>query len=375
MIAGTVEGPAEDWKPYAVQLGDRLTRDGILTDPALHRAVVDVPRHLFVPTFLPSTSSGYGPPVTSRTPGYLRAVYSDQTLVTRLAEHHGGIFAVSSSTAPGLMLRMLHELDLLDAMRVLEIGTGTGYNAALLCERLGDRLVCTVDVDPDVTTTAWRHLKAAGYDPVAGCRDGQDGYPERAPFDRIIATVSFPRVPWAWVEQTAPGGLILADLRPPGALWTGALAKLTVDNGSASGHLLPCRAGFMPARHGDASGYPEPPALDKTRARRRATAVSGEALLVEGLGLMVWARLPGLIVFPGADEVTLIANRSWATVSRRGVGPVEFGGSEDVWEVVETTRAAWLGAGSPTVERFGLTVTADEQTLWLDRPDNHIGSL
>lgn len=366
---------AEDWKPYAVQLGDQLTRDGIITDPALHQAVANVPRHLFVPSFHPAAEAGYGPLVTPSTPGYLRAVYSDQTLVTRLAEHHGGTFAISSSTAPSLMLRMLHELDLLDAMRVLEIGTGTGYNAALLSERLGDRLVCTIDVDADITTTAWRHLKAAGYDPVAGCRDGRDGYPDRAPFDRVIATVSFPRVPWPWVEQTVPGGLILADLRPPGALWTGALAKLTVDDGTAQGCLLSCTAGFMPARHDAAPGYPEPPPLDKARIHQRPTAVPGEALMTEGLGLMVWARLPGLIVYPGADQVTLIANQSWATVPRHRVGTVEFGGSEDHWETVEAVRATWLGKGSPTVERFGLTVTAEEQNLWLDHPNNHIGTL
>lgn len=367
----------EDWKPYAERLADELTRSGIITDPALHKAVVNVPRHLFLPEFYAGRNGDdpIGRYYTEGSDGYLETVYSDMTLVTRHAEHRGWTWAVSSSTAPSLMLRMLHALDLLDAMKVLEIGTGTGYNAALLSERLGDRMVSSIDIDAGVISQAYRQLKAAGYDPVLGCRDGRNGYPDRAPYDRLIATVAFDYVPYTWVQQVRQGGVILADVRPPGATWAGALARLTVKaDGSATGPLLECRAGFMPARTDPMiPGIADTPGIDKTTVHQRYTGVPGEALTLDGLALALWAALPGLSVFPGRDTVTLVAqDGSWAEVARQGASRFSYGGPSDVWTVVESVRSKWLGWGSPGPDRFGLTVTPEGQRLWLDDPNKQI---
>ncbi|MCZ9339668.1 methyltransferase domain-containing protein, partial [Streptomyces sp. TRM76130] len=104
----------------------------------------------------------------------------------------------SSSSQPSLMALMLAELRVADGDRVLEIGAGTGYNAALLCHRLGDDgLVTTVDLDPEITDSARRHLDAAGYHPAVVTGDGARGVPGRAPYDRIIATCALPAVPRA----------------------------------------------------------------------------------------------------------------------------------------------------------------------------------
>lgn len=111
------------------------------------------------------------------------------------------------------MTRMLETLDVRDSDRVLEIGTGAGYNAALLCHRLGDRQVYSVDVEPDLVDAARSRLAALGYHPTLVCADGGLGLPEHAPYDRIIATCSVPRVPWSWVGQTKLDGVILADLK------------------------------------------------------------------------------------------------------------------------------------------------------------------
>jgi protein-L-isoaspartate(D-aspartate) O-methyltransferase len=116
------------------------------------------------------------------------------------------------------MAHMLAELDLRDGMRVLEIGAGTGYNAALLAELLGgqDRVV-TVDIDGSVVAQTRRLLEAAGYGGIQVLeRDGALGAPEDAPFDRVVATVGCTDVAPAWLEQLAPGGFALVPLEHGG---------------------------------------------------------------------------------------------------------------------------------------------------------------
>ncbi len=106
---------------------------------------------------------------------------------------------------------MLEALDISLGMSVLEIGTGTGYNAALLCHRLGSACVTSVDIDPALVDAARERLAALGYTPRLAARDGSAGYPPGAPYDRVIATVGVHVIPAAWIGQTREGGRILAN--------------------------------------------------------------------------------------------------------------------------------------------------------------------
>jgi protein-L-isoaspartate O-methyltransferase len=91
-------------------------------------------------------------------------------------------------------------------MRVLEIGTGTGYNAALLAHRLSAENIVSVEVDPAVAEHARRVLAAAGFGALTVVSaDGAEGYLPRAPYDRVSSTVATAEVPYAWVAQTCPG--------------------------------------------------------------------------------------------------------------------------------------------------------------------------
>jgi protein-L-isoaspartate(D-aspartate) O-methyltransferase len=109
---------------------------------------------------------------------------------------------------------MLSEMALRRGSRVLEIGTGSGYNAALLAELVGDpALVTTVDIDPALTAEAIPRLDRLGYGGITvSCGDGATGVPDRAPFDRVVATVGCVDVSPAWVDQLADGGGLLAPL-------------------------------------------------------------------------------------------------------------------------------------------------------------------
>jgi len=98
---------------------------------------------------------------------------------------------------PSLMVRMLELLEMTDTSRVLEIGTATGYNAALLCHRLGATQVAGIELHPELAAEAAERLGALGYRPTLATGDGAAGIPHRAPFDRIIATCAVPEIPAA----------------------------------------------------------------------------------------------------------------------------------------------------------------------------------
>src|SRR5260370_1798721 len=112
------------------------------------------------------------------------------------------------------MAIMLEQLALQPGQRVLEIGAGTGYNAALIAQIVGKSgQVVTVDIDEDVASSARQQLAAAGFDRVdVHCADGGFGYPEAAPYDRIILTASAWDIAPAWFKQLSPAGRLVLPL-------------------------------------------------------------------------------------------------------------------------------------------------------------------
>jgi protein-L-isoaspartate(D-aspartate) O-methyltransferase len=181
-------------------------------------------------------------------------VYSDDSLVTKAKPHAAGHMLAggqplrvptSSSTMPSLMARMLEALDVHDGMRVLEIGTGTGYNAALLAHRLGAANVVSIDIDPDLIDQARQRLAELGHSPTLLTGDGAAGAADHGPYDRIIVTAAVPEIPLAWIEQLTPGGKILANLR--GDLAGASLCLLTKHDtdDEVIGPILPIGGHFM----------------------------------------------------------------------------------------------------------------------------------
>ncbi|HLI51631.1 MAG TPA: methyltransferase domain-containing protein, partial [Thermomicrobiaceae bacterium] len=212
------------------QLVDLLRRTGAITTEPVADAFLRVPRERFLP----------GVPV--------EAVYQDEAILTK---EIGGE-PVSSSSQPAIMAIMLEQLDLEPGMNVLEIGAGTGYNAALLRELVGDRgRVTTVDIDAEVAGWARDRLDSAGYRDVNVVRaDGAFGYPAAAPYDRIILTVGTADIAPAWIEQLRDQGRIVLPIWLRTSQVSAALEK----HGSMleSVSLRPC--GFMSIRGSLAGG-------------------------------------------------------------------------------------------------------------------------
>jgi protein-L-isoaspartate(D-aspartate) O-methyltransferase len=238
-------------------LVDRLIARASLWSPALIAAFRATPRHLFLAPVYQHRSEGWREvDVTSAlTEPTLRFLYSDRALTTRLSVPgpDGQAVAISSSSQPSLMAQMLEDLHLAPGLRVLEVGAGTGYNAALIAHVTG--AVISVDVDREVLADAAVHLAAfpdRRVDLVHG--DGRLGHPPGAPYDRILVTAASPDLEPAWIEQLGPDGLVLAPLDlAPGLAY---LACGTARAGCFDGRLIRA-AYFMPLREEGETGRGE----------------------------------------------------------------------------------------------------------------------
>ncbi|MFW5420233.1 methyltransferase domain-containing protein [Nocardiopsis sp. CNT-189] len=358
--------PERRWRPLLERLADDLTPHP-LTDPAWRRAFLDTPRHLFVPGFY--DDRGSEPQwIEPGAPGWAEAVYTDDSLITQLQRHPaapGSWWPTSSSSRPSLMVAMLHALDVGDGDRVLEVGTGTGYNAALLSARLGEENVVTVDIDPRLTRAARDHLAAAGYRPLVVTADGSLGCPEHAPYDRVIATHSVERVPYAWIEQTRPGGLILVDVRSVGSPRVGHLAHLEVrgDGTAEGGFRLPEPGFFMPARTDLTTPQRRfPAAMDLREAVERSSAVGSGGLEPSGMAFALWAAVPDVGITSMSGKALLFTpDGSWATAD--GTGRVQTAGPRDLWAEVERAHAEWVSAGRPGVEEYRIEIDLHGQRI------------
>jgi len=133
-------------------------------------------------------------------------------------------------------------------MRVLEIGTGTGWNTALLAHRLGGNNVTSMEIDPAISTHARSALEAAGFGTVTMITgDGTLGHLDRAPYDRVLSTAAVYWVPYTWIAQTCPGGLVVTPWATD--YHNGHLLALIVhSDGTATGRIVGQTA-FMTVRN------------------------------------------------------------------------------------------------------------------------------
>jgi protein-L-isoaspartate(D-aspartate) O-methyltransferase len=199
--------------------------DGEAVPPAVDAAMRAVPRE----AFLPGTS--------------LADAYGSGSVVTH--RDAGGV-PTSSASAPGLVAAMLAQLDVRSGHRILEVGAGTGYNAALLARLTGPTgQVTTVELDPGIAAEAQNALAAAGYGHVSVIAgDGEHGHAPNAPYDRIIVTAGAWDLPPAWADQLAPGGLLVVPLRMRGLTRCSTFVHTAGTWRSRAMH----ECGFMPIR-------------------------------------------------------------------------------------------------------------------------------
>jgi methyltransferase of ATP-grasp peptide maturase system len=350
-----------------------LIRNGSLTDKAWQEAFLTVPRHAFLPRYF-QQQSGRWAAVDQPDEDWLTQIYADRVLVTQLdgdpsrwevARRLGpvGGAPTCSSSMPTIMAVMLEALQVRDDSRVLEIGTGTGYNAALLSVRLVAEQVSTVDVDPTLGELAKKNLQAAGYHPACAVTDGAQGYAPNAPYDRVLCTCAVPAIPLPWLEQTRPGGIVVTTLsRPLGA----GLVRIEAGEGATgTGKVLADDGRFMPLRAPETQQVTWPTS-NETGSTKTTKLSAGVISPTSPFEFFAGLDLPDVHA-AGARDGVLMAHPdgSWA---RHETSTVTQGGPRRLWDEVEAEYTKWLNLGQPRRARFGITVTPDKQELWLDNP-------
>ncbi|AIA03863.1 protein-L-isoaspartate(D-aspartate) O-methyltransferase [Streptomyces noursei] len=371
-----------------VALTQQIDRGSVVLSSRLAGAFLNVPRHPFVPVFYRRHDERFLP--WRRSDGdaeaWLDAVYADDSLITEVAGIHAedaapeGLPGVptSSSTAPSLMADMLDALDVNEGDEVYEAGTGTGYNAGILCFLAGDRNVTTVDRTGALTDKARPRLGSVGFTPRVVHGDAARDFPGDATYDRIIATASVRRVPPAWLARLRPGGIMVVPLK--GALAGGMVARLTkLPDGTAAGHVLHTPAAFMPLRSGPEQ--PAPAALVPDGPRTDAEVSSR---VLDDWTFSFFAELhlpPGLVRTYGTNDeglhVTTLydpADGSAARIDDVPEGPpqVTSTGPRDLWGPVESAHRLWRELQRPRREWFLIEVTPTEQSLRYTAPDGRV---
>ncbi len=364
---------------YARKLVNTLKADGDLHDPRLERAFLEIPRHIFLPD----------------TP--VEMAYANDAIPIK---RDGAGNITSSVSQPAIMAQMIDQLKLESGHNVLEIGTASGYNAALLLHMVGNGgRVTSVELDRDLVELAKDRLQRAqvGGDITVVQNDGAYGYAPRASYDRIIATVGVWDVPPAWERQLKPGGILVTPIWLE-AMQVSAAFKLQTDGTLISDDNRPCW--FVRLRGADAG-----PVITARVGNTSLEMISTEAHKIDGAALLWlmndWSEnntldmpmkysslfgglLPYLTQHTPQDCVlayysindetkpyglsgtgfALLLQGSACFVSFNQRGESVCFGSSDAFILMQDGLTAWRQAGEPGIDRLRLRlIPKDNRTM------------
>ncbi|WP_432947219.1 methyltransferase domain-containing protein [Kribbella sp. CA-253562] len=365
-----------DWTDAARKLAEEITAAA----PEWHDSVSSTPRHQLVPRWWEPIPDSYPFAWGLRTPQPDQPwaeTYADETLVTRVGSLHADRadlsdrptgLPTSSSTLPGLIVRMLHLLNPGKQDRVLDVGTGSGYSAALLAHRLGGQQVTSIDVDPYLVDAARERLAAFGRQPHLEVADATRSLPD-ADYDRIIATVSVRPIPPAWLEALRPGGMIVTTIIGTSLL----ISAQKHADGVARGRVQPESATFMRTRR--ETDYPA--RLDNVYDAARDQPGT-ETRQLTGTLPDLWEdwELRCLYELDTPDVENRSATRddgsqllwllatdgSWARADSETM-TVHQSGPRRLWDDLERVQARWTAAGHFPLHGMTVELGADRHTL------------
>ena len=366
-------------------LVDRLVAAGDLA-PGWVEAFLNVPRHAFLPEVLWRHDGEFLRPLrrAEEPEAWLALAYANDAVATQVddGEPAGpggtGWEATSSASQPSVVAVMLAALRVEAGMSVCEIGTGTGWNAALLAHRLGPGRLVSIEVDGQLAERARDTLHHAKAEVCVVHGDGTAGYPERAPYDRVIATAAVYDIPYAWVAQTRPGGLVLTPWRTE--FHPGELLLLQVGpDGCARGNVIGT-VSFMTVRaqrtprggFGDTSGD----TADRTSTDLHPHSVTHDrhASFAVGLAVPHCQHTARHDPRTGAAVTWLLdpRTRSWAAVAAddkddnygdNSGATVHQHGPRRLWDEVYAAYTAWRDSGAPPASSWQVTVTSTGQHI------------
>ena len=323
MSARDVSEDTDGSRQQGVRLAESLAASG-RAGAVVSAAFLAVPRHVFLPQVA------------------VDEAYRDTAIVVK-SDAEG--LAVSASTQPAMMAIMLEQLGLAAGQRVLEVGAGTGYNAAVMAQLVGDSgSVFTIDVEPDLVAQARVNLVAAQCHGVTViCGDGADGAPDFAPFDRIIVTAGAWDLAPQWLEQLGDGGRIVLPLSVRGiqlsatfsrsgtGTWVSGSARrcqfIRMTGGSAGPESI-VPLGPQPGLHALVADGPVPEADRLYEALSGLVTEASAGLRVAGFAELADLDLWLALTEPGLTRVSLMGRheRRASAAQERIAGLMPLGG-------------------------------------------------
>ena len=343
---------------------------GHILSPRLRNAFLSVSRANFVPFYYVQEQPGIWKEYRTT-----EVVYQNRALVTKVNEKK---HPSSSSSMPSIMAAMLEALDVPFGSRILEIGTGTGYNAALLAEVVGPGgKVVSIDIDDALVELASIRLREAGYSWVqVDAANGLEGYASAQPYDRIIVTGGYPSIPHPWNAQLVIEGVLVGNLLC--SLATPLFRLVKNADGAMKGTCLTTPAFFM-SLHSDLS--PSLPQMNFTqfevlpRIEQAQTTIDVVNMLYDpSFGLFLENALPGverhlrylggpsknvgicflwkdtLLTFSPLNQEEGITSVQWA---------IEVRGQEPLWSMIQSSFERWMSQGKPAVDQYVLDVSPE----------------
>jgi len=190
-----------------------VKKKGFLKNTEYEKAFLSTPRHIFIPSVYDIEKQewkkfdvDYSKPQEE----ILKKIYVDRPLVITIKEED----VLSTSSQPTVMAMMIEEAKLKNGDKVLEVGTGSGYNASVISKIIGDNgKVITIELEKKVYELSKTNLKRSGIKNIEiYCADGGLGYPKEAPFDKIIVTTSSSDITEEWIRQLNIGGILVLPL-------------------------------------------------------------------------------------------------------------------------------------------------------------------
>ncbi|MEV7058442.1 methyltransferase domain-containing protein [Streptomyces microflavus] len=331
--------------------------------PWVRRAVESTPRDRFAPDTVWAWTGGERYRAVNRAEApeaWAAEVYPDPygSTVTQVTDS----MPTSSISCAAIVATMLDSLVLEPGHRVLELGTGSGWNAALLAERTGQGHVTSVEIDAGLAAHARRRIEAAGHRVRVITGDGDAESVEHAAFDRVISTYAVEHVPWTWVERTRPGGRIITP-------WghTGCVALTVAQDGASATGWMQAPARFMPTRR---TGHPLSP-FERVRDGgtgvptafpRPVQALSHPDVLFALRVLLPDVHIDTQVAATDGQMTAWLSDgrSSWAVLEQVGNAVnAHGGGGRDLADEVSRAWAVWEERGSPGMYDFGLHITPD----------------
>ncbi len=363
----------------------RLAAAGEHRDRRLLEAFEAVPRDLFLDTLsfpkgLDSAAGFEEIPVYTTSWWRMMAIphLSFPAVLTPAAPGRPQV-PINASTAPLTLLRLLDLAALRDGQRVLHVGTGPGYLAGVLSARLGPANVTSIDLLEANVAGASRNLEklidldVIAHLPLLDVANGHNGYPDRAPYDVIVSTMTPERIPSAWTRQLTDGGRVVTEI---GGEAAGRVVVLEPDGaGQLSGRFADLSSNIMR----DLTVSHDPiPATGPELPHPGTHLTENDLLYDDFLFFLQLHRSDLQVVQPDLDSRTdplelrdRRGNRAWVwAFGEPGGRPyrVAQAGEEALWDVVEEAYCRWNQLGRPQADRLGMTTTEAGTQLWLEHP-------